>query len=355
MFWVLKCKMLVVLFFVAFLVPDIQGQGIVNPRLRAYKEIRSQNPALVVNGATITHGQIDFEVNRLKRRDAFSAKKTIDHLTPAAQRNFAIDNLIDEYLALQTAAEAGIQVTTAEVQQAFSGVMENAGPTVSIEETLVKQGLMNEDLMSQGLKNLYIDKVRRNFAANLPAPTDDELREFYSSNLHVFEATPERVFARQIVLLVPQGAGSFSDEDREVKERAQALLDRLRNGEDFKSLANQLTEDPEGIGTGGEIGWVVNGIGNRILNGALFSLQPGEYPERPVRLLHGYTVPTIDKREEAVIHPFEEVRDRVIQGWQISKFREWLREKRRDAKIDYYEDLPQKDILEGKRPQKVYN
>lgn len=326
-----------------------------NPRLQAYMELRKLNPAVVVNGATITNGQIDSEMNRLKRRDIFSSRKTVEHLTPAAQRVMARDTLIDEYIALQAAAEAGIRVTTDEVLQAYQGVATQSGPSESILEILQKQGLGNEDLGNIGLKNLYIDKLRRQFAATLPAPSEEELREFYEANIQVFEATPERVFARCIFIIVPDGTDPFSEAEQEYKRKAQALIDRLKAGEDFRELANRVTEDPNGIGTGGEIGWVLPGLGDRVLEPTLFSLQPGQIPDAPVRLLDGYVVPTIDKREEAVILPFEEVRERVVQGWQISKFREWLREKRRDAKIDYYEDLPQRDILEGKRPQKIYN
>ena len=340
------------LFFQSFIFPAIaQNQ---NPKGSLYLEIRKTYPAVLVNGATVTQGQIEQQMNRLKRRDFLSSNKVVEDLTPARIRIMARDMMIDEYVALQLAAKSGIQVSTEEVQQAFVGMAIEAGDSQTFEENLQKQGLMNEGLMSEGLKNLYIDKLRKHFAATLPPPSEQDLRDFYEANRIVFQATPERVFAREIFLVVSDEAKKSLEKEMEIKNRAKELIQRLKQGEDFIKLADRYTENPDGIGRGGSLGWVLPGLGSRLLEPHLFKMKPGEILDEPIRVTGGYSIPTIEAHEEAVFVPFEEAKDRVLRGWQIGKFKEWIQEERKNATIEYFEDLPQKDILNGKRPQKTY-
>ncbi|MCA9436290.1 MAG: peptidylprolyl isomerase [Candidatus Omnitrophica bacterium] len=325
-----------------------------NPKGQLFLKLKRLQPALLVNGATITHGQIEDRMNRLKRRDFLSSHKVVEDMAPAAIREYARDLLIDEYIALQLAAKENIEVSTEEVVGALQGLAARAGNAKDFNRILHEQGLLNEGLMGEGLKNFYIDKLRQQYAQTLPSPSTSELRDFYEAHRIVFQTTPERVYARQIFLVRPENVRAFSEEDMKIRERLKELIQRLKEGEDFKKLADRYTEDPNGIGKGGAIGWVVPGIGDRLLEPFLFSMEPGEILETPVELVGGYSIPTIDKREEAVYVPFEEATDRVLKGWQIEKFKEWIAEERKNATIEYFEKLPQKDILAGKKPKKTY-
>ncbi len=322
-----------------------------------FLQIRRTLPAVLVNGATITRGQIEDRMNRMKRRDFLSSTKVVENLTPAGTRVLATDLMIEEYVALQLAANHNIHVTTEEVERSLHGIVMEAGEMAAFEETLHKHGLINEGLMSEGLKNLYIDKLRRNYASTLPTPTMEEMREFYETNRIVFQATPERVLARQIFLVKPKEVKNLSEEDLKIQARAMELIERIKQGEDFKELADRYTEDPNGIGTGGSLGWVMPGLGNSLLEPHIFKMKPGEILDEPVRVAGGYSIPTIDKHEEAVFVPFDEAKPRVIKGWQIEKFREWLEEEKKNSDIQYFENLPQRAVMEGKKPkitEKIY-
>ena len=324
-----------------------------NDETQIYLKVRRTLPAVVVNGATITHGQIEDRMNRLRRRDFVSSSKVVEDMPPAAVRVKAIDLLIDEYVALQLAVKSNIRVSTEEVLQSLNGIATQAEDQKKFEEILQKQGLLNEGLMSEGLKNLYIDKLRQMYAGKLPPPTEEELRDFYEEHKTVFQATPERVFARQIFLVRPRGVKNLSEEDLKILERADELIKRLKKGEDFKKLADRYTEDPNGIGVGGSMGWVVIGLGNDLLEPHLFNMEPGEILDKPIRVVGGYSIPMIEAHEDPVYIPFEEAKPRVIKGWQIEKFKEWIKEERRNATIDYYEDLPRRAVLQGKKPKKT--
>jgi parvulin-like peptidyl-prolyl isomerase len=61
-------------------------------------------------------------------------------------------------------------------------------------------------------------------------------------------------------------------------ERAEieAILQRVRAGEDFAKLADEFTEDPGGKGKGGDLGWFGRGAMVKSFEDAAFGLKPGE-------------------------------------------------------------------------------
>ena len=102
--------------------PALAQQLKTNSRAHRFMEIQKTLPALTVNGATITNGQVEARMNRLKRRDFLNSTKVVEDMTPASTRQFAEDLLIEEYIAIQLAAREGITVSTEEVATSFQRI-----------------------------------------------------------------------------------------------------------------------------------------------------------------------------------------------------------------------------------------
>ena len=60
------------------------------------------------------------------------------------------------------------------------------------------------------------------------------------------------------------------------RTKLEAILQRIRAGEDFAKLADQFTEDPSGKGKGGDLGWFGRGMMVKPFEDAVFALKPGE-------------------------------------------------------------------------------
>jgi parvulin-like peptidyl-prolyl isomerase len=58
--------------------------------------------------------------------------------------------------------------------------------------------------------------------------------------------------------------------------KIEAILQRVRAGEDFAKLADEFTEDPGGKGKGGDLGWFGRGRMVKVFEDAAFALKPGE-------------------------------------------------------------------------------
>jgi peptidyl-prolyl cis-trans isomerase SurA len=86
------------------------------------------------------------------------------------------------------------------------------------------------------------------------------------------------------------------DEDQ-VKQFAENLVQQLKSGGNFGSIARQFSQGT-GAATGGDIGWIQEGQLPPELNGALVSLHPGE-TAGPIRSASGYHI--LGLREKRMI------------------------------------------------------
>ncbi len=85
--------------------------------------------------------------------------------------------------------------------------------------------------------------------------------------------------------------------DRETaRGRAQAVLDRIKNGESFETLATEFTQDATGP-LGGDLGWFVRGMLGTELEEKAFSLEKGEMASELVESEAGFYIIRVDDKK----------------------------------------------------------
>ena len=150
------------------------------------------------------------------------------------------ERLIIEELQLQMGRQAGIRVGDGELNQAFENIAQTNG--LSLEEfikTLEAEGESYEELRSQVRKEMIIQRVQRGKVGREVDITEQELDGFLATEGAVKELSPE-LFVRQI--LVPD------------QNKADSLLIKINNGEDFTDLAKKNSKSSN-ASSGGEMGW----------------------------------------------------------------------------------------------------
>ena len=116
------------------------------------------------------------------------------------------------------------------------------------------------------------------------AITDEALRKVYDEQIKPMGAT-EEVRARHILFR----ADPKDEKARPRRRRALAALERIKKGEDFATLANELTEDPSGKENGGDLDYFTKDQMVPEFANIAFQMYPGQIsnPVRtPVRLAH---------------------------------------------------------------------
>jgi len=79
------------------------------------------------------------------------------------------------------------------------------------------------------------------------------------------------------------------------RAKIEAILARVRAGEDFAKLADEFTEDPSGKGKGGDLGWFGRGTMVKPFEDAAFALKPGEVSS-VVESPFGFHIVKLDER-----------------------------------------------------------
>lgn len=143
-----------------------------------------------------------------------------------------------------------------------------------------------------------LDQMRRNLEID-----EGELFAYYQENEESF-SIDEQVRARHILLTTAE---------RSVEDARSQLLEikgRIEGGEDFATLAQDLSEDPGSATRGGDLGFFRRGQMTPEFENAAFESEPGELVG-PVVTPFGVHLIRVEERRESGVRPFAEVRSQI--------------------------------------------
>jgi len=216
--------------------------------------------------------------------------------TPSEFRQFIVLEGEQREIAFVTFTTAdivpGLEVTDESVQEYYE-----ATPDIFMTEESVALEFIEIDLaaMSSGIE-----------------VTESELREYYDADSERYRTEEERL-ARHILITVA------ADEDEQAAEqRATNILARLAAGEEFGSVAAEVSDDPGSAGEGGSLGWARSGDFVVAFEEALFALAPGEISE-VVQSEFGFHIIRLDNIRSGSQQSFEEVREALVIELQLRK------------------------------------
>ncbi|NIO72218.1 MAG: hypothetical protein GTN71_25130 [Anaerolineae bacterium] len=149
---------------------------------------------------------------------------------------------------------------------------------------------------------------RRTIEADL---LSSKLQDLFASRV---PTTEEQVHARHILV--------------ETEEEAQTVLARLEAGEDFASLAKELSTDESTREDGGDLGWFPRGVMVPEFEEAAFALQPGETSDI-VQTSFGYHIILVEERD-----PDRELEPSFLERRRASALSEWLEEQRQSEAVE---------------------
>jgi peptidyl-prolyl cis-trans isomerase C len=263
-----------------------------------------QSVMLTVNGEPIYLWQVNLMVPQV----AATMQQQGIQANQQQMMQAAMQQSVQAMLLAQEATRLGLKPNGERVTETMQSIESQSGGPEGLAANLARVGVTREQLLATIEEaDLVQELVETQIAPGIEV-TDAEIEAYYADNPDAF-TTPEQVRARHILFTVEQDAPE--DEVAAARVKADAARERAIAGEDFASLATELSEGPSAP-RGGDLGLFDRSRMVEPFASAAFDLEPGEISP-VVRTRFGFHVIKCEENVPASTASLDEVRDQLRQ------------------------------------------
>jgi parvulin-like peptidyl-prolyl isomerase len=281
----------------------------------------------IVNGVKVPMGQYVAALRKGVRERFYHGK--VEEGEAKKFRKEIAEELIERALLVQEAKRRKLIPNSEEVElyvKAFDARYKDDPEWGKARDKVLPK--LREKLKDDSLAKLIKEQVMK-----VDAPSDVELKKFYSANKELF-TTPSRHRVSLIMLSVDPA--STSEVWKQASDEAAAIVERINNGADFAELARIHSSD-KSAADGGDMGFIHLGMLGENAQKVLDIMEPGEV-SAPVVLLEGVAIFRLDERTKERLNDFEEVKERAEKLYLRNKgeeaWKELLVRLREDAVVE---------------------
>jgi len=244
-----------------------------------------------------------------------------------------LTNLVDVQLQLTRARQLNLRVSDDDIAQQIDALKkQNQLSDEQFLQLLKTRGLTLEAYKKQVYEGLLVSKVVNAEVRSRLTVLDTELQQAYQARQQQYQVAGGQTVSH-ILFLLPQFASEA--EEQRLRTKAETILQQVRGGADFSTLARQYSDGPSAE-TGGLLGTFKPG---ELLPGfeeATAQLQPGQISD-VVRTRVGFHIIRLEARQAAGMRPFDEVQEElktaILRDKTERKYQEWLDALRQQAYI----------------------
>ncbi len=216
-----------------------------------------------------------------------------------AQVNRAV--LREEELRQLVPVDVSDNITGTEIRE----ILDHWVETELLYQKALQDGLDRDpavaDALNQMQRQLLADEYRQRELRNRVRVTNEEIRAVYDQNIDQYT---QEIHLRHIVLDSP--------------EEAEAVLEELRQGGDFRALARKHSTDAS-ASAGGDLGFLGKGAMNPAFEPTVFEMAPNEV-RGPIASSFGFHIVQVVRRRKAADPlSFEVARDEILQALLLEK------------------------------------
>ncbi len=285
-----------------------------------------------VNGRKISRAEVDkYYQNQIAGSPQPLSQERADSL-----RLSILHELIRNEILMQRAEKLGLLATDDEVDRK---VNEAKAPYTQeqFDARLKEHNITIEDFRRDLRRTITVDKVMNKEITSKITITDTDIANYYNEHKAEFNLIePQYHLARILVTTQPNPALKTLDKaqnEAEAKKKIQQIMTRLDSGEDFASVANVYSEQPDASpNSGGDLGFVPESSlkGDRVVFDAISRIKPGQYTgalsivDQTSRTLVGYQILKLLAREAAGQRDLNDPRVQQAIRQQLRDSREQL-------------------------------
>jgi peptidyl-prolyl cis-trans isomerase SurA len=313
----------------------------------------------IVNGHPIQRS----EVEKSYRDNLGNNKEQPTKEQAEATRLSILRLLIDDEILQQEAKKMNLVASDEEVDAKLA---EYKAPYTQEEfdKRLQAASMSLDDLRTQIRRSLTSEKLMNKEVTSRINITDADISSFYNANKVQFNFIEPKYNIADIVVTsqatpMQQGVNlqnSKASNDVEARRKIDMLHNRLERGEDFATLAMNLSENPNDANNGGNMGFISESSlrNEAAVFAAISKLQPGQITEVIPVMAPGAKSPgayAIYKLIEKVPAGQRELNDPRVQ----QEIRQQLRESRSQLlKAAYYEMVRNQAHVENRLAEQIF-
>lgn len=236
-------------------------------------------PAVKINGLKVTYSDYIDDLGTIKK--FYASQSGMPEATDEQKSDQVISRLMANAIIADLAKKFKVEAADSDISEMKARTIGQLGSEEEAEKELnEKYGWSLAKYVERVIKPLVLEqKLQKAFAEN----TSDEYKNF----------TAPEVRASHILFAVENGK-----DDAKIKKQAEAVLKRIKAGEDFAKLAVEFGSD----GTkdaGGDLGWFGKGAMVPEFEDAVFALEKGQLGESLVKTQFGYHIIKVDDKRMA--------------------------------------------------------
>jgi peptidyl-prolyl cis-trans isomerase SurA len=203
----------------------------------------------VVNSELVTAAEL--EQRMLRIRAASTPRGGTPPPITDQLRQQALDSLIEERVLLTYARDSGTRVDDSEIDRAVQSIAaQNKLTLPQLRERVAAEGMDYARFRTTLRDQILLERVREREVGQRTRVSEADIDKFLAEKLTKAGGDSELNIA-QILITVPEGAAADVVAQRQAM--AEAALARVRGGEDFATVAREVSEDGNRA-RGGEIG-----------------------------------------------------------------------------------------------------
>lgn len=241
-----------------------------------------------------------------------------------------LDSLIDLKLELQQARSDGLSVSDKEVNEAINSIRKKYSMTdADLTKSLKEEGYSLKEYRKKLGEQILVSRVVDREVRSTIVVTDSDVRNYVAEHRKELEGG-HGYHIRQIFFKAPKIAA----ERGRIEEKAEDIIKRIRNGENFADLAKEYSEDPT-ASSGGDLGFIEKDQMAKEFRDAVSKMKPGDVssPFWTVSGLH--IIKLIEKPGNKSMSELEdEAREQLNRSLFKAKYDEWIKGLRRKAFIE---------------------
>ncbi|MBO3444068.1 peptidylprolyl isomerase [Clostridium sp. CCUG 7971] len=246
-------------------------------------------------------------------------------------KDSVMEQMINTQILFEQAKKENLLPSKEDVDKKFKEFEKSIAENKAYKENMKKLGITNEDIKKEQEIGLAIQNYQDNFK-KVTKISDEDIKKYYEDNKKEFYE--DKVRASHILIsTVDENNKPLSEAKKaEAKKKAEDILKKAKNGEEFATLAKEYSDDKGSGAKGGDLDFFEKGAMVPEFEAAAWGLKVGEISELVETQFGYHIIKVTDKSQKQLT--FDEVKDTIKDKLLGNKYTETIKKLTKDAKIE---------------------